>query len=435
MTSAGLIILAAGLFVMAVASYPLLVRLKAGRHQFQVFTALRYRNFRWFWINAATQSMGQGMQILVLGLLVLDVTGSSVQLGLVAFIYGTPNLLFSMLGGIIADRSDRLRLLISTRFGVSVLVLVLAIMKIFGVLEIWHVYVIVFLLGTVQALNNPARQALVADLVERKDMMNAVALHTTVNQSGQIVGPALAGGIIELAGTGPALLVNAGMYLAGIFFLFLIKDLPPRAPGPKASLVGDLLSGLRHIRSTPVLYTIIGMALAFTFFAMSYRQVLPAFTRDMLDVGAGGTGLLWLSAGLGSLLGSLIVASLGDFRHKARLMVGSLLLLFVVLTLFAWSPWYWASWVLFFFVGVTSLGLFWTLATTLVQLNVPNEVRGRVMSVLQLAPAVHFLSGLLLAVGAEAVGWPIAITGTVAMTLMVTVWLGIWRPVLRRLEE
>lgn len=435
MTFAGLLILAAGLFVMAVASYPLLVRLKAGRHQFPGFTALRYRNFRWFWINAATQSMGQGMQILVLGLLVLDVTGSSVQLGLVAFIYGTPNLLFSMLGGIIADRSDRLRLLISTRFGVSVLVLALAIMKIFGVLEIWHVYVIMFLLGTVQALNNPARQALVADLVERKDMMNAVALHTMVNQSGQIVGPALAGGIIELAGTGPALLVNAGMYLAGIFFLFLIKDLPPRAPGPKASLVGDLLSGLRHIRSTPVLYTIIGMALAFTFFAMSYRQVLPAFTRDMLDVGAGGTGLLWLSAGLGSLLGSLIVASLGDFRHKARLMVGSLLLLFVVLTLFAWSPWYWASWVLFFFVGVTSLGLFWTLATTLVQLNVPNEVRGRVMSVLQLAPAVHFLSGLLLAVGAEAVGWSIAITGTVAMTLMVTVWLGIWRPVLRRLEE
>ena len=435
MTFAGLIILAAGLFVMAVASYPLLVRLKAGRHQFPGFTALRYRNFRWFWINAATQSMGQGMQILVLGLLVLDVTGSSVQLGLVAFIYGTPNLIFSMLGGIIADRSDRLRLLISTRFGVSVLVLVLAIMKIFGVLEIWHVYVIMFLLGTVQALNNPARQALVADLVERKDMMNAVALHTTVNQSGQIVGPALAGGIIELAGTGPALLVNSGMYLAGILFLFLIKDLPPRAPGPKASLVGDLLSGLRHIRSTPVLYTIIGIALAFTFFAMSYRQVLPAFTRDMLDVGAGGTGLLWLSAGLGSLVGSLIVASLGNFRHKARLMVGSLLLLFVVLTLFAWSPWYWASWVLFFFVGVTSLGLFWTLATTLVQLNVPNEVRGRVMSVLQLAPAVHFLSGLLLAVGAEAVGWSIAITGTVAMTLMVTVWLGIWRPVLRRLEE
>jgi MFS family permease len=434
-TFAGLLILAAGLLVMAVASFPLLVRFRAARPRLQIFTALRYRNFRWFWINGATQSMAQGMQFLVLGLLVLDVTGSSIQLGLVAFIYGAPNLAFSMLGGIIADRSDRLRLLISTRFGVSVLVLVLAILKIAGVLEIWHVYVIMFLLGTVQALNNPARMALVADLVERKDMMNAVALHTMVNQSGQIVGPALAGGIIELAGTGPALLVNAGLYLTGIFFLFLIRDLPPRAPGPKATLVADLLSGLRHIRSVPILYTIIGIAVSFTFFAMSYRQVLPAFTRDMLDVGAGGTGLLWLSAGLGSLLGSLIVASLGDFRHKARLMVGSLLFLFVVLTLFAWSPWYWVSWILFFFVGATSLGIFWTLATTLVQLNVPNEMRGRVLSVLQLAPAVHFLSGLLLAVGAEAVGWPMAITGTVAMTLLVTVWLGIWRPVLRRLEE
>ena len=435
MTFAGLSILAAGLFVMTLASYPLLVRFKSDGHRLQIFTALRYSNFRWFWINGATQSMAQGMQFLVLGLLVLDITESSIQLGLVAFIYGIPNLAFSMLGGIIADRSDRLRLLISTRFGVSVLVLLLAIMKVTGVLEIWHVYVIMFLLGTVQALNNPARQALVADLVERKDMMNAVALHAMVNQSGQIVGPALAGGIIEMAGTGPALFVNAGLYLSGIIFLFLIKDLPPRAPALKSSLIGDLLSGLRAIRSTPVLYTIIGMAVAFTFFAMSYRQVLPAFTRDMLDVGAGGTGLLWLSAGLGSLLGSLIVASLGNFRHKARLMVGSLLVLFVVLTLFAWSPWYWASWILFFFVGVTSLGLFWPLATTLVQLNVPNEVRGRVLSVLQLAPAVHFLSGLLLAVGAEAVGWPIAITGTVAMTLLVTVWLGIWRPVLRRLEE
>ena len=236
MTFAGLLILAAGLFVMAVASFPLLVRFKAARHLPQIFSALRYSNFRWFWINGATQAMAQGMQFLVLGLLVLDVTGSSIQLGLVAFIYGAPNLVFSMLGGVIADRSDRLRLLISTRLGVSVLVLVLAILKIAGLLEIWHVYVIMFLLGTVQALNNPARMALVADLVERKDMMNAVALHTMVNQSGQIVGPALAGGIIELAGTGPALLVNAGLYLTGILFLFLIKDLPPQEPAPKATL-------------------------------------------------------------------------------------------------------------------------------------------------------------------------------------------------------
>ncbi len=374
------------------------------------------------------------MQFLVLGLLVLDITGSSIQLGLVVFAYGIPNLAFALLGGIIADRANRLRLLISTRLVVSVLVLALAILKITDLVEIWHIYAIMFLLGTVQALNMPARMALVADLVERKDIMNAVALHTMVNQTGQIIGPALAGGIIELAGIGTTLMVNAGLYLVGIVFLLLIKDLPSRAPAPKATLLGDLQAGLQCIRSTPVLYTIIGIAVAFAFFGMSHRQVLPAFTKKALDVGAGGTGLLLLGAGLGSLLGSLILASLGDFRRKTWLLMGSVLLLSVFLILFAWSPWYWASWIIFLFVGVMSFGFFWPLATSLIQLNVPPQLRGRVLSVLQLAPAVHYLGALPLAVVAEIISWPVAITGGAAMTLVVAVWLGIWRPVLRRLE-
>ena len=374
------------------------------------------------------------MQFLVLGLLVLDITGSSIQLGLVVFAYGIANLAFALLGGIIADRANRLRLLISTRLVVSVLVLALAILKITDLVEIWHIYAIMFLLGTVQALNMPARMALVADLVERKDIMNAVALHTMVNQTGQIIGPALAGGIIELAGIGTTLMVNAGLYLVGIVFLLLIKDLPSRAPAPKATLLGDLQAGLQCIRSTPILYTIIGIAVAFAFFGMSHRQVLPAFTKEALDVGAGGTGLLLLGAGLGSLLGSLILASLGDFRRKTRLLMGSVLLLSVFLILFAWSPWYWASWIIFLFVGVMSFGFFWPLATSLIQLNVPPQLRGRVLSVLQLAPAVHHLGALPLAVVAEIISWPVAITGGAAMTLVVAVWLGIWRPVLRRLE-
>jgi predicted MFS family arabinose efflux permease len=378
--------------------------------------------------------MAQGMQFLVLGLLVLDITGSSIQLGLVVFAYGIPNLAFALLGGIIADRANRLRLLISTRLVVSVLVLALAILKITDLVEIWHIYAIMFLLGTVQALNMPARMALVADLVERKDIMNAVALHTMVNQTGQIIGPALAGGIIELAGIGTTLMVNAGLYLAGIVFLLLIKDLPSRAPAAKATLLGDLQAGLQCIRSTPVLYTIIGIAVAFAFFGMSHRQVLPAFTKEVLDVGAGGTGLLLLGAGLGSLLGSLILASLGDFRRKTWLLMGSVLLLSVFLILFAWSPWYWASWIIFLFVGVMSFGFFWPLATTLIQLNVPPQLRGRVLSVLQLAPAVHYLGALPLAVVAEIISWPVAITGGAAMTLVVALWLGSWRPDLRRLE-
>ena len=155
--------------------------------------------------------MGQGMQFLVLGWLALELTNSSYQLGLVIFIFGLPNVFFAMLGGIIADRADRLRLLISTRLCVAVLIFALAILRITDLLEIWHVYTGVFLLGTIQGLNMPARMAIVPDLVERRHLVNAVALHSMVTQTGQIIGPATAGWIIETAGTGAALVVNAGL--------------------------------------------------------------------------------------------------------------------------------------------------------------------------------------------------------------------------------
>ena len=140
------------------------------RQRLQTFSALRYSNYRWFWLNGATQAMAQGMQFLVLGWLVLDMTGSSYQLALVIFVFGLPNLLFAMLGGIIADRADRLRLLINTRIGVSLLILALAILRVTDLLDVWHVYMVMFLLGTIQALNMPARMAIVPDLVERHDM-------------------------------------------------------------------------------------------------------------------------------------------------------------------------------------------------------------------------------------------------------------------------
>ena len=399
-----------------------------------MFSALRYSNFRWFWLNGATQAMGQGMQFLTIGILVLDSTDSSYQLGLVIFAYGVPNLAFSLVGGIIADRTDRLRLLVSTRVVESGLILALAILKLSGVMELWHVFAVSALLGTVQAINGPTRMALVADLVDRKDLMNAVALHTMVNQSGQIIGPALAGGVIEIAGVGNALVANAAMYLFGIAFLVLIKGLVAMPEAPKKAVIRELREGLQCVRSTPVLYTVIGLALAFTFFGMSYRQVLPAFTKEVLDVGAGGTGLLWLGAGLGSLLGSFLLASLGDFKRKSWLLLASLLLLCVFLIAFAWSPWYWISWILFFFVGTMSTGLFWPLANTLVQLNVPSELRGRVLSILQIAPAIHFLSALPLAVAGGLVSWSIAVSGAALMVLLVTLLLGIWRPTLRRFE-
>jgi len=236
-------------------------------------------------------------------------------------------------------------------------------------------------------------------------------------------------------GIGPALIVNAGLYLSGIVFLLLIRALPPRFGSGDATVLQDLRAGFQCIRSTPILYTVIGMTLAFAFFAVSYRNVMPAFTKEVLEIGAGGTGLLLLAAGLGSLFGSLILASLGDFQSKARLLLASVLFLSLFLTLFAWSSWFWASWIILLFVGATSFGFFTPLANTLIQLNVPPELRGRVLSVFQLAPAVHYLGALPLAVAADVISWPVAITGGAALSLIFALWLGVWRPVLRNLGE
>ena len=403
--------------------------------RFQIFSALRHRNFRLFWLNGATQAMAQGMQFLILGWLVLDITGSSFQLGLVIFAFGLPNIPFALLGGVIADRANRLKLLILTRICVSTLIFALAILRISDLLEIWHVYAVVFLLGTIQGLNMPARQAIVADLVERDDMMNAVALHTMVNQTGQIIGPAAAGGIIELVGIGPALLVNAGLYLSGIGFLLFITGLPRRSATKGVTLLAELGAGWQCVRSTPILLTVIGMTLAFAFFALSFRQVMPAIAQEVLEIGAGGTGLLLLAVGLGSLFGNLILAGLGDFRRKAGLLMASVLLQSVFLTLFAWSPWPWVSWIILLFVGAMSFGFFVPLVVTLIQLNVPPELRGRVLSILGLAPAVHYLGALPLALAANAISWPVAVTAGAALSVLVALWLGVWRPVLRRLAE
>ena len=399
-----------------------------------VFSALRYPNFRWFWLNGVTQSMAMGMQFLILGWLVLELTDSASQLGRVFFVYGIPNLLFAMFGGIVADRIDRLKLLIITQLAVSLLIFTLAVLTITDLVEIWHIYGVVAIIGTVQALNMPARMAVVADLVQRKDMMNAVALYSLVNQSGQIIGPGMAGFVIKLVGIGPTLFLNGGFYVSGIVFFLFIRGLTQQKPTGRASILGDLWAGLQCIWSSQVLLAVLVIAISFGFFGMAHRQVLPAFAKEVLEAGPDGTGLLLLSAGLGSLLGSIILASLGNFQRKSWFMVASALFFCLTMFLFSWTPWYWGSFGIIFFVGVASFGWFWSLATTLVQLNVPSDFRGRVLSVMQFAPALHYLGAWPVAKAAEAVNWPIAIAAGPAIFLVVCLWFGLWRPTLRRLK-
>jgi len=409
----------------------LLDRITAVGHKLQMVRSLRYRDFRWFWLSTTAQAMARGMQFLILGWLVLVLTDSASQLGLMVFLYGIPNLAFVLFGGVFADRIDRRMLLITSQAGVTLILFILAALTTSGLIAVWHIYIATLLLGTLQALNMPSRMAIVSDLVGRDDLMNAVVLNSAVMNTGRILGPAAAGGIIEVVGIGPALFVNAACYLVGTGCLMLVHYGSGARVASTSSILADLWAGLRYVWSTPVAFTVIGIGFAFGFFGMPYIQVLPAYAKEVMEVGAGGAGLLITGAGVGSLAGTVVLASLSNFRHKNWLLIGSIFMFGISLFALAWSPWFWLSWAILFFVGMGSMV---PMGTTVLQLTVPTELQGRVLSLWYVSAALMFIGSLPMALVADTVNWTVAIAGGAAIYLVVAVWLGLLRPTLRRLK-
>jgi len=387
---------------------------------------LREPDFRWFWFGSSTQSIAQATQFLVIGWLVLEITGSSAQLGFVIFIYGVPNVAFLLVAGVLADRFDRRYVLIATQGGVCVIIAALAFLTATNFVVIWHVYAAAGLLGAVQSLNMPARMTLASDLVDESSLLDAVAMQNAAVHAGRIVGPPIAGGIIEIWGLAASLCAIAGCYIVSMACIAKIGRTRQKASSSTQSVFRNFADGLSYIKNNPMVLTVIVITCSFGGFGMSHFQIIPAMAKEVLDVGAGEVGVLLLASGIGSLIGSVLVPIMGVVRVYRSLII-SLMLFAVFLTLFAWSSWFWVSWGLFLVLGVVSLGSVWPLAATIVQLESPSEVRGRVMGVLQFTPGFHFLGAFPLALAAGQWGWGAAMTGAAVATLVVTIWFGLLR--------
>ena len=394
----------------------------------------RSANFRWYWTGSAVQSISQGMQFLVLGWLVLEVTGSKTQLGLVLFLYGVPNVGLLPVGGVIADRIDRKRLLIIIQTLVGSLVATLATLTATGVVEVWHIYLSGAVLGVLQALNQPARVAMLSDLVGEGTLLDAVAHFNAAVHMGRIAGPPLVGAVIDGLGMGAALFMNASFFVVSVVCVTRLRTSARLQHRDRGPFLRNFLDGFIHIRDAPVLLTVIVLACSFGGFGMSHLQVIPAFARDQLDSGAYEAGLLLLASGIGSLIGNLSLTFMGR-AWLYRWLLGCLGLFCIMLTLFAWTSWFWGACALFLVVGVLSLGTVWPLSTTILQLASPAEVRGRVMGVLHFTPGFHYLGALPLAAAAGWIGWPLSITIAAAICLLVTVWFGLGRAAGRRLAR
>ena len=405
----------------------------------------RIAGFRWYWLAAFAQSVGQGMQFFVLVWLTLDLTGSSIGLtGLMVFLYGIPNTALLPFGGVIADRLNRKLLLMATQAGVGAVIGGVAALSLSGAVAMLHVYLAVALLGVLQALNQPARVTVLSDLVGERTLLDAVAQFNAAVHVGRIVGPPLAGILIDgppyiagyaaVWGIGAGLAANAVFYGISVLFLSPIRWKSAASAAVREPLLQYMANGLSVIRNSPVLLTVIVLTCAFGGFGMSHLQVIPAFAKDHLGAAATQVGLLLLASGIGALAGSLALT----FMHRAwlyRWLLACLIVFAGMLTLFGWSSTFWMAWTLFLLLGIVSLGTVWPLATTILQLAAPPEARGRVMGILHFTPGFHYLGAWPLSVVAAAAGWPLAITGAAGLCLTVTLGFGLLRRAGRELAQ
>ncbi|PKB71910.1 MAG: hypothetical protein BZY87_03110 [SAR202 cluster bacterium Io17-Chloro-G6] len=386
----------------------------------------RQNDYRWYWLSSAVQGLAQGTQFMVIGWLVLEITQSSSQLGLVILLYGAPNVSLLLLAGVVADRFDRRYILMFTQATVAGVLAALAVLTVTDLVAIWHVYTAAVLMGAVQAISMPARMTMIGDLVQRQSVLDAVALQGAAVHAGRIIGPPVAGVIIEVWGVGLSLFVFAGCYVAAVVLVGKIGRLRRSLPAATQSVFRNCADGLVYIKNNPMVLTVIVITCAFGGFGMAHMQVIPAMAKDSLGTGAAGVGLLFLASGLGSLTGSLLLPTVGR-AYVYRGLLLSLVLFTVTLSLFAWSNWFWASWVLFLLVGIVGLGMVWPLATTMIQTETSSEVRGRVMGILQFAPGFHLVGAFPLALAAGQFGWEVAITGSAGLSLATTVWFALVR--------
>ena len=342
------------------------------------------------------------MQFLVLGWLVLEVTGDKTQLGLTISLYGLPNIAFLMAGGIIADRMDRKVLLMATQAMVGAMIAGLAVLTIAEAVALWHIYLGAALLGVLQALNMPARMAMLSDLVGERRLLDAIGQFNAAQHAGRIVGPPVAGVLIDQWSIGLVLVLNAACYGASVALLVMVRGTFSRPEVNRQSLLRNIGEGVSVIRDTPVLLTVLVMTCFFGGFGMAHLQVMPAFAKEQLGSGASQVGLLLLGSGIGALVGSLTLT----FMHRAwlyRWLLFSISTFTVLLALMAWSGslddltgsawsgWFWVTWVSVLLVGIVAIGWVWPLTTTITQLSSPPELRGRVMGVVHLVPGLHFL--------------------------------------------
>jgi MFS family permease len=379
--------------------------------------ALNHRNFQLFFAGQLISMVGTWMQSVAQAWLVYRLTGSAALLGAVGFASQIPVFMFAPLGGALADRYSRHRIIVTAQAVAMTLACILTALTLSGAIEVWHVFVLASLLGTVNAFDLPARQAFVFEMVGRRDLVNAIALNSSVVNGARMAGPALAGIMVAEFGEGSCFLANAASYLAVLAALLAMRVPPRAAVHDPRSAIENIVEGFAFVGRTPPIRALLLLLALVSLMGMPYTVLMPIFADQILGGGPRGLGLLMGATGIGALAGALSLTFRKSIHGLGRVVAIASAAFGASLILFSFSRHFWVSAALLIPAGL-SMMVQMASSNTLIQSMVPDQLRGRVMAVysmmfMGMAPFGAMFAGLV----AERLDAPatVAIGGAVCM--------------------
>ncbi len=388
----------------------------------RTFSALHYRDFRLLWFGAFTSTTGTWMQTFAQSWVVLTMTGSAFLLGVDGFLSTGPMLLFSLFGGVVADRFERRKIMLLSQYLQMTFAFVLGALIFTKTVKVWHIFLLSFLTGSAQSFSGPAYISLLPLLVEREDVPNAIAMNSMQFNLARVIGPILAGVAFTAFGAAVCFGLNGLSFVAVIIALLLIRAPQVRTGGESRGIFDEMREGFRFVTTRPSLLLLTFLAFAGTFLGMPIVTFLPVVAKSVFKMDARGYSWLLTAYGLGSVLGALLVAASGNVARKGRLALLLQLAFAVALIAFAFSRRLPLSMIIAFVAGACIVGVI-SMYSSLVQLTTSDEMRGRVMSIFMLAFRGGMPLGNLIA-GFVAQRWSIttalAINGTLLAIVAVT---------------
>lgn len=384
-----------------------------------MLSALKHRDFRNYWLGLAPSILAYQIVLMVAQpWLVYELTGSARDLGILGLASALPTLALNPLGGLIADKLDQRRLLALVQTVAAILFLAQALLVVFRVVEVWHIWAISLALSAVTAFDFPTRMTLMPRLVPRGDMTNAIALNTAVWQSSRIVGPPIGGFLIAKVGVASCFYLGTAGALAFVVAIALLRRVPAPTPtGPRRSWTGEMAEGLSYIRASGLIRGLMLLTFFNSFFGMSFIFLLPIYAKDILRAGPEGLGILYAASGAGALLSTLAVANMGNLRRPSTALVTSAVVSGLLTILFAFSVWYVPSLLLMFLTGAAS-AVYMVITMSTIQLAVADHLRGRVMGVFSSVWSMIPLGGAQAGFVASAISAPFAVAlGGAAVTV------------------